>query len=118
MAEIDKWQSMLTIVNQNLELQPFKTSKTPVLQFKKMVMQRSLAENLLVFFLQYIGLKLTTFSLDPSPLWLATGTACAYLFLRGYRVLPGIWLGNFAGFYRTAVPVTRWCHAENSRARS
>ncbi len=99
MAEIDKWQSMLTIVNQYPELLPLNKSKTLKQQFKKIVLLRTLAENLLVFFLQYIGLKLTTFSLDPSPLWLATGTACAYLFLRGYRVLPGIWLGNFAGFY-------------------
>lgn len=99
MAEIDKWQSMLTIVNQYPELLPPNTNPTPAQQFKKMVRQRIITENLLVFFLQYIGLKLTTFSLDPSPLWLATGTASTYLFLRGYRVLPGIWLGNFAGFY-------------------
>ncbi len=49
--------------------------------------------------MQYIGLKLSIFVITPSPLWLATGSACAYLFLRGPTVLPGIWLGSLFGFY-------------------
>lgn len=95
----DKWQSMLTIVNQYSQLLPSNTRTNQAQQFKKLVRKRLLAENILVFLLQYIGLKLSTLTLHPSPLWLATGTACAYLFLRGYSVLPGVWLGSFLGFY-------------------
>lgn len=53
----------------------------------------------MVFLMQYIGLKLSTFGITPSPLWLATGSSCAYLFLRGTSILPGIWLGSLFGFY-------------------
>ncbi len=68
-------------------------------QFNTLRAKRLFADNLLVFLMQYIGLKLSTFGITPSPLWLATGSSCAYLFLRGTSVLPGIWLGSLFGFY-------------------
>lgn len=68
-------------------------------QFKKLFFRRLLTENLLVFFIQYSGLNISTLQLHPSPLWFATGTACAYLFLRGFSVLPGIFAGSFLAWY-------------------
>ncbi len=89
---------MLAIVNQSVNLTP---PITPTLtqQFNKLRNKRLFTDNLFVFLVQYIGLKLSVFSLSPSPLWLATGSACTYLFLRGYGVLPGVWLGSLFGFY-------------------
>lgn len=96
--EIEKLQSLLTIVNQHVKLLAAK-NMVSAQQFKKLVLKRLLAENILVLLMQFIGLKLTALIVHPSPLWFATGTSCAYLFLRGYSVLPGIWLGSFLSFY-------------------
>lgn len=52
---------------------------------------------MLVCLLQYIGLTLTT--LSPAPLWAASGAACAFIFLRGLSILPGIGLGSALAFY-------------------
>lgn len=91
----DKWRRILFLVNQHSkQLQP-----NLKLSFKKLVLLRLLSENTFVFFLQYSSLNLSTLSLRASPLWLATGTACAFLFLRGYSILPGIWLGTFLAYY-------------------
>ena len=89
---------MQNIVNQCTDILPSKTYLTPH-QFNKLRTRRLLADNLMVFLMQYIGLKLSTLAITPSPLWLATGSTCAYLFLRGTSVLPGIWFGSFFGFY-------------------
>ena len=91
----DKWHRMLLLVNQHSkQLQP-----NLKWQFKKLFLLRLLTENTFVFLLQYSSLNLSTLSLHASPLWLATGTSCAFLFLRGYSVLPGIWLGTFLAYY-------------------
>lgn len=71
-------------------------------QFKKLWISRWLAENALVFLLQYIGLMFSTLTPAPVALWAASGTACAFIFLRGYSVLPGIWLGSFTAYYFAA----------------
>ena len=97
-TEPNKWQLMQSIVNQCTTLSPSNRYLTSQ-QFNQLRAKRLLADNLLVFLMQYIGLKLSTFGLTPSPLWLATGSSCAYLFLRGTSVLPGIWLGSLLGFY-------------------
>lgn len=90
-----KWHQMMTIVKQNSEIIQPQLNQ----QFKKLSLQRLVMVNILVFFIQYGGLNLSTLSLNPFPLWFATGTACAYLFLRGLSVLPGIVLGNFFAYY-------------------
>lgn len=78
---------------------PNATQANPSLSFKKLVLSRLISENALVFLLQYIGLTLSTLLSYPSPLWMASGTACAFIFLRGYSVLGGIGLGSFTAYY-------------------
>jgi hypothetical protein len=68
-------------------------------QFKKMVLQRIIAANILAFLIQYIGLRMSTLDSLFAPLWIASGTACALIFLRGTRVLPGIGLGSGFAYY-------------------
>jgi hypothetical protein len=68
-------------------------------QFRKMVLQRLLAGNMLAFLIQFIGLKISTLDSALTPLWVASGTAAALIFLRGSRILPGIGLGSFAAYY-------------------
>lgn len=65
--------------------------------FKKLVMMRCLAANILVCLLQYSGLSLSTLT-PSSPLWLASGTAYAFILMRGFRILPGIWIGSVFAF--------------------
>lgn len=68
-------------------------------QFKKMIIYRRCAENFLVFLLQYSGLMLSTLVPHPPIIWLASGTACGFVFLRGVNVLPGIGLGSVVAYY-------------------
>lgn len=91
---LDKWQRVAAIVTQH------STSQSDLRrQFQKLFIQRLLAENFLVFLLQYSGLTLSTLTSHPKPLWLACGTACAFIFLRGYSVVPGIFAGSFLAYY-------------------
>jgi hypothetical protein len=82
----NKWFAMLTIVNQHSSLLQSNLTRS----FKKLCFRRLLAENILVFLLQYTSLMFNT-----SLIWFATGTSCAFLFLRGSRILPSMWMGNF-----------------------
>ncbi len=66
--------------------------------FKKLILRRIITENISVLLLQYMGLMLTTLTLYPTPLWFASGTACAFIFMRGLSILPGIWLGSFIAY--------------------
>jgi len=66
--------------------------------FNKLILRRLITENIFVLLLQYMGLKLTTLTLYPTPIWFASGTACAFIFMRGYSILPGIWLGTFIAY--------------------
>jgi integral membrane sensor domain MASE1 len=70
-------------------------------QFTKLRLSRFLTENLFSFLLQYAGLMFSTLSTYPAPLWMASGTTCAFIFLRGYTILPGIWLGSFLAYFLT-----------------
>lgn len=90
----NKWQRMLTIVNQSSQLHLIHKK-----QFKKLYINRLLTENLFAFLLQYTGLMISLLSSYTSPLWLASGTASAFIFLRGPSILPGIWLGSMFGYY-------------------
>lgn len=94
-SEADKWQNMLQIVSKHSVRFEHNTS----VQFKKLVLYRFLSENILVFLLQYIGLSFNVLTVHPLPMWLASGTACAFIFLRGMAILPGIWLGSFCAYY-------------------
>lgn len=87
---------MTLLVNQHSQ----QLQSTPSLesQFKKLVLQRLLIINCFTFLLQYSGLKLSTLLPFPAPLWYATGSACALIFLRGYSILPGIWVGSFLAY--------------------
>lgn len=67
-------------------------------KYCQLVISRFISENCLVFLLQYLGFMLSTFL---SPVWFATGTACGFVFLRGYSVLPGIIFGSFFALYLT-----------------
>ena len=68
-------------------------------QYKYLIIKRFIAANVFVFLLQYIGLMISTLLPVPSPLWFASGAASAMIFLRGYRVSAGIWLGSFVAYY-------------------
>lgn len=97
----NKWTRMLHLVNANAQLLQPNIEQ----QFKKLAFIRLLFNNLLLCLIQYSGLNLSNLSSSPSPVWFATGTACAFLFLRGYSVLPGIWLGNFLAYFFAKVGV-------------
>ena len=89
-ANTVKWNQMLNYVNQHLKL----VQPNLVHQLNKLFAQRLISENIFVFIIQYIGLNLQSTSLNTSALWFATGTSCAYLLLRGFTVLPGMFLGT------------------------
>lgn len=84
---------MLNIANQSL------SEKSEKKAYQKLILSRRLAENILVFLLQYIGLMFSGLTPLPSPLWTASGTALAFTFLRGFSVLPGIAVGSFLAYY-------------------
>lgn len=71
--------------------------------FRKLIMMRLISENTLVLLLQYTGLMFSTLLPYPTPIWFASGTACAFIFLRGYSILPGIYLGSFLAYALTKI---------------
>ncbi len=95
-GNLNKWHRIALLVNQHSK----QLLSYPSLdrQFKKLVLQRLFIINCFTFLLQYSGLKLSTFLSFPAPLWYATGSACALIFLRGYCILPGVWLGSFLAY--------------------
>jgi integral membrane sensor domain MASE1 len=107
--QIKKWQSMSVIV----DYYPVFKRANLTRQFKKLAISRLITENLLVFLFQFTGLNFTTLSGHPSSLWFASGTACAYMFLRGNSVLPGIALGSFFAYFlaHTKMSITFACTA-------
>ena len=66
---------------------------TPAFSFRRLVLLRLLTENIVGFLLQYTGLMLSVSSGQFLPLNFASGTAAAFIFMRGFTVLPGMWLG-------------------------
>lgn len=66
-----------------------------VLSYRSIALRRLLSETIIVTLLQLIGFTTSTFIPVPTPIWLGTGTACAFIFLRGYHVIIGIILGTF-----------------------
>lgn len=69
----------------------------PAREFRKILLSRVFAENILVLLLQYTGLMFSTVS--PGPVWFASGTAYAFILMRGPAILPGIWLGSVLAYY-------------------
>lgn len=62
--------------------------------FKRLVITRLLAENIMLMLLQMMGMKFSVLSNPPLPIDFAAGTAAAFIFMRGYTILPGIWFGT------------------------
>lgn len=93
-----KWQRMHNLIHQN-DFQIINFSW----QFKKLWLNRLLNENLFILLLQYIGLMLSgTFTPSAiAPLWFASGTACGFIFMRGFSILPGIIIGCFLAYLST-----------------
>jgi len=94
MSQDNRWQSLHAIVNQHAALLQVNSLQT----IKKIAITRFIAETVFIFLLQYIGLMMSTLSHYPAPVWLATGAACGFIFLRGARVLLGIGLGSFFAY--------------------
>jgi hypothetical protein len=67
-----------------------------VIAYKKIVFLRLFSETLLIVLLQYISI--CSFNFKESILWTTSGTAVAFIFLRGYSSLIGLSLGCLLGF--------------------
>lgn len=91
---MDKWQIMQNQVAENLTtISPLKRQS-----FAQLCLKRALMANIIAGVLQYLGLMLATLLLPPSLLWFSAGVAVGMVFLRGYKILPGIYLGSFAAY--------------------
>ncbi|MFZ2315337.1 MAG: hypothetical protein WAW86_06750 [Gammaproteobacteria bacterium] len=89
-----KWQQMLAVTSQHADILP------PLFKNKnRLMIGRFIAENVLMTLLQYVGLMFVMMTLVPSPIWLATGTACAFSFMRGLTIMPGVFLGGMLTFF-------------------
>jgi hypothetical protein len=86
-------QQLLTIVTQHAEQIQLRDRYADT----KLAFMRFFSETLLIFLLQYTGLVISSVEYQ-MPIQFAAGTACAFIFLRGYSVLPGIWLGSLAAY--------------------
>lgn len=101
----NKWQAMLAIVSNDRDYSPHQIEW----EWKKLFIKRLIAENCLIFLLQYAGLMFNTLTLTHFPIWFASGTACGFIFLRGYRILPSIWLGSFFAYYFSGLSAEKAC---------
>ena len=68
-----------------------------------MILTRLFFANIFVILMQYTGLMISSIN-TLMPIAFATGSACAFIFLRGYSILPGIWLGTAAAFWFDRLP--------------
>lgn len=93
-----QWHKLISLVKPHSQNSGFIKRKQ---QLNKLFFNRLLAENCFAFLLQYTGLILAPPSLYPIPLWFASGTAFAFVFIRGYTLLPGLYLGSFVAYYLT-----------------
>lgn len=84
-----KWQQMQMVVDQHPDSLP------PLFKNKnQIVIGRLAAENIMITLLQYVGIMFVMTTTVPSPIWLASGTACAFIFMRGLTIVPGMFLGT------------------------
>lgn len=77
--------------------------------FKRLIISRLIAENLLLFLLQLIGVKFCLLGNTPLPIDFAAGTAAAFIFMRGYTILPGVWLGTAFAALFSSISLTTSC---------
>src|SRR5258708_996631 len=91
-TESEKWRPIASIVAQY-------PANNLSRQYKSLVIKRWIAANAIAFLLLIICLMTSTLLPVPTLVWFASGTACGFTFLRGYRVLAGIWLGCFFAYY-------------------
>lgn len=91
----EKYQELLNAIDANSVLLTHHLEQ----QYKKLRIVRLLSENILVFLLQYMACTMNLLSSHYFIVSLATGTSCAFIFLRGYTILPAIWFGCFSAFY-------------------
>lgn len=97
-----RWQRMADLVSQHAIVSAKKLNN----EFKKKYLRHFVSENALVFLLQYMGLMVGMLVPQSSIAWCATGSACAYIFLRGFCILPGIWLGSFLAYFFAKSPLS------------
>lgn len=98
----DKWQRVAAMVAQYPAIDLTR-------QYKYLVAKRFITANVFTLLLQYIGLMISTLLPIPSPVWIASGTASAMVFLRGDRISAGIWLGSFIAYYSSGCPLLLSC---------
>ena len=91
--ETSRWQHMLAILS---ERDPLFSSHFH--SDTKLVISRRFTENAFVLLLQYMGIMFSTLTPHPAPLYFAAGTGCAFLFLRGVSILPGILTGSLLAY--------------------
>ncbi len=94
-----KWQSMFKIVQQHSSIAYPKY----LFGYQFIFLKRFILDNILVFSFQLIGLQITTLATQ-SVIWYAAGTAVAFTFFYGERVLFGIWLGSFFAYHSAHFP--------------
>jgi len=91
---MDKWRRMQELLISNNTI----SVATPI-SYYKLSCFRWLIANAIVFIFQSTGLSISTLQQDVLPLWFASGAACAFIFMRGAGILPGIWLGSYFAYY-------------------
>lgn len=102
MAKLYRYNGYVKTMNSHPTQIPWQNEPFPAhanYPFKKLVLKRLFAENMLLFLLQYTGLTLATLTAHPTPIWFAPGVACAFIFMRGYTILPGIFLGGCCAYW-------------------
>lgn len=89
-----KWQQMRAVTSQHADILP------PLFKNKnRLMISRLITENVMMTLLQYVGLMFVMMTMVPSPIWLASGTACAFSFMRGLTIMPGIFFGGMLTFF-------------------
>lgn len=92
---MNQWHIIGNIVSKNSEINTRNWQR----KYQQLCIKRWLVANVISFVLQYLGLLLGTLMLPPSLLWFSTGVAVGLVFLRGYKILPGLFLGSFAAYH-------------------
>lgn len=88
----ETYERMIHIISQQTAL------PTKSFRYNKLYLTRLISENILLILLQYMGLMISALSTSQPTIWFASGTACGLLFMRGYTITPGIWIGTFIAY--------------------
>ena len=68
-------------------------------QFYRTLLLRRSTEFLFVILFQYVGLSLDVYTHLNAPVWPSVGVAIGLVFLRGYRIWPGLLIGTLIATY-------------------